>query len=185
MADHPPKLTDQQRRFVEEYAARPVASRAYRIAFPDAAPNSVRTLAARLLAKVHIRRAVKAAQRAQARRCRTDADRINRELAAVAFADPADAFDPDPTGGPCLPRRLHDIPADARRAIQSVKVKRRRIAGGGDEVYEVEEVEYKFAPKLDALDKLGKRLGLDAAGPAGGGVIQVEGNGRDRPGGET
>ena len=56
-----------------------------------------------------------------------------------------------------------------------------RIAGGGDEVYEVEEVEYKFASKLDALDKLCRKLGIYTDDPdvkAGNAVIEVEANGR-------
>jgi hypothetical protein len=118
-----------------------------------------------------------------AARVRVSKGRVLREVSAVAFADPADAFDPDPNGGPLLARPLHKIPAATRRAIQSVKVKRRRIAGNGSEVYEVEEVEYKFASKLDALDKLCKRLGFytdEANAPKDGkAVIILDDNGRD------
>jgi phage terminase small subunit len=192
MAADPPKLTEKQRRFVAEYAADPNATQAYLRAFGRLKSNGkTRSMkvasesARRLLAKPEIQAELEAANAEYAQRTRVSKQRVLREAAAVAFADPADAFDPDPQGGPLLARPLHQIPAATRRAIQSVKVKRRRIAGNKDEIYEVEEVEYKFASKLDALDKLCKRLGFysdEASGPKDGkAVIILEDNGRDGP----
>lgn len=190
MADPSPKLTEKQRRFVAEYAADPNAVQAYFRAYGRAkADGKTRSYGAtaesarQLLNKPEIQAELAHAQAEYARRTGVSKGRVLREVSAVAFADPADAFDPDPNGGPLLARPLHKIPAATRRAIQSVKVKRRRIAGNGSEVYEVEEVEYKFASKLDALDKLCKRLGFysdEATAPKDGrAVIAVEENGRD------
>lgn len=190
MADPSPKLTEKQRRFVAEYAADPNAVQAYFRAYGRTkADGKVRSYgvaaesARRLLQKPEIQAELGQAQAEYASRTRVSKGRVLREVSAVAFADPADAFDPDPNGGPLLARPLHKIPAATRRAIQSVKVKRRRIAGNGSEVYEVEEVEYKFASKLDALDKLCKRLGFysdEATAPKDGrAVIILDDNGRD------
>jgi phage terminase small subunit len=167
-----PALTLKQKRFIEEYACDGNATQAYFRAFGRTTSKGTRRsyLAAqvqssRLLLNPIVAAEVKAAQDAYAARIRVTKARVLKEVAAVAFADPADAFDPDPNGGPLVAKKLHDIPAATRRAIQSVKVKRRRIAGGGNEVYEVEEVEYKFASKMDALEKLFKKLGFYAGDP--------------------
>lgn len=186
MAEPRPKLTQKQRRFVAEYAADGNAVQAFFRAFGrvnrHGKPRSYRGAsveAARLLGNPDIQAELKAAEQEYAARVRVSRLRVLREVAAVAFADPADAFDPDPNGGPALARPLHAVPAATRRAIASVKVKRRRIAGGGSEVYEVEDVEYKFADKLAALDKLCKKLGFFApedpdAARAGGQQVPVE-----------
>lgn len=163
----PVKLTARQRRFVEEYAADPNATQAYFKAFGRTTSKGVRRTyksaqkaASRLVSNVIIQAEIEAANADHVAKTRVSKRRVISEIACVAFVDPADAFDRDPDGGPLIAKKLHDIPANTRRAIQSVKVKRRRIAGGGDEVYEVEEVEYKFSSKLDALEKLCKRLGF-------------------------
>lgn len=190
MADPSPKLTEKQRRFVAEYAADENAVQAYFRAFGrTTAKGTARSYraaqvnASKLLSTAIIQQELEKAREEYAARVRVSKGRVLREVSAVAFADPADAFDPDPNGGPLLARPLHKIPAATRRAIQSVKVKRRRIAGNGNEVYEVEEVEYKFASKLDALDKLCKRLGFysdEATAPKDGrAVIILDDNGRD------
>lgn len=160
-------LTARQKRFVEEYVIDRNAVQAYFRAFGRLKPSgktlSYRTAATqsqRLLQTPEIQAELKAAEREYQRRCRVDGLRILRAWVNIGFADPADAFDRDPQGGPLVARKLHDIPTPTRRAIQSVKVKRRRIAGNRDEVYEVEEVEYKFADRLAALAKLGEHLGL-------------------------
>jgi hypothetical protein len=59
-----------------------------------------------------------------------------------------------------VPIPLHRVPPAVRKTLQSVKVKRRRLKSAGGEVHEVEEVEYKAADRLAAIEKLGKQLGL-------------------------
>lgn len=163
----PKPLPEKELRFCAEYAADPNATQAYLRAFGPVSYRTAGTESHRLLKKPEVQAEVKAARLEYQRRCRVNGLRVVKELSCIAFADPADAFDPDPGGGPLVAKPLHQIPAATRRAIQSVKVKRRRIAGGGDEVYEVEEVEYKFASKDAALDKLSKHLGLYADRPGG------------------
>lgn len=178
------KLTARQKRFVEEYAAGDgnAVQAFFRAYGRTTSAGKRRTYKAaqvessKLLSKPIVDAEIRAAQAEYAARVRVSKLKVIREVAGVAFADPADAFDPDPNGGPLVAKPLHEIPAATRRAIQSVKVKRRRLAGSGKEVYEVEEVEYKFASKMDALDKLCKKLGFysDAPPPTPGGGLPVE-----------
>lgn len=165
------RLTLKQRRFVEEYSTDPNAVQAYFRAFGrntskgsrrsyDAASEQAR----RLLGKPEIQRELAVAQAAWQKRVAVDKARVLAELAAIAFADPGDVYEPDPdNNGLPAPKKWGDIPPATRKAIQSVKVKRKRLANDRDgTAWEVEEVEYRFHPKLDALDKLCKRLGLIA-----------------------
>lgn len=179
-------LTPNQRRFVAEYAIDRIATRAYLRAFGGGvAYKTAAEQARRLLEKPEIKAEVEAAIRDHARLCKVSALRVLREIAGVAFADVADAFADDAHTGLPAPRPLSQIPPGTRRAIQSVKVKRRRVRsdtrGDTREVEEVEEVEYRFASKLDALDKLCKHLGLTKDGAA---LEQLLGLLKDAPPGD-
>lgn len=177
-------LTAKQKRFVEEYAADPNATQAYFRAFgrytsagKKRSYRSAQKAASRLVSDVIISAEIEAANAAHARRIRISKARVLRELAALAFADPDDLYEPDPqNGGLAMPRAWRDIPPSTRKAVQSVKVKRRKLKQLGEDdgdgpaaVWEVEELEYRLHPKLDALDKLCKRLGLFATDDEGKG----------------
>lgn len=191
MSEGKPKtgLTPRQRRFVEEYVVDENGVQAYFRAFGRVTrggrPRSywgANTEARALLQNPSIVAELERVREAYRERVRVSKARVLRELALVAFADLGDAHRHDPATGQDVPLPLTQIPTPTRRAIQASKTKRRRIAQGGDEVYEVEEVEYKLASKLDALDKLCKKLGFYTDQPAAGGdkaVIEVEANGRD------
>lgn len=170
------KLTLKQRRFVEEYAGDPNGVQAYFRAFgrnkSDGKPRSydcASEQARRLLEKPEVQAELARAQEAWQLRVGVNKERVLSELAAVAFADPDDVYEADDdNGGLPRPRSWRDVSPAARKAIQSVKVKRKRLASDSDETaWEVEELEYRFHPKLDALDKLCKRLGLFVAEDAG------------------
>ena len=161
MAEAEPALTERQLRFCEEYASDPNASKAYRRAFGNCSYNTARTEGPKLLANPAIRAEIAAARAEYRRRVRVDATRVLRWLAEIASADPDDLYEPDDTNhGLPAPRPWRSIPPAARRTIASVKVKRRRLKGGGDEVWEVEELEYKTHSKDAAIDKLCRNLGL-------------------------
>ena len=93
----------------------------------------------------------KAGRAAQRRRTRVDADRVLRELAAVAFSDIGDLFDAD---GQPLPTHLID--PIARLAIESLTVARTVSATGAV----TETFRVKFWDKGKALDLLARHLGL-------------------------
>jgi phage terminase small subunit len=162
-------LTLKQRRFVEEYAADGNAVQAYFRAFGRETTKGNRrsyrgaqSQASVLLSNPIILAELEQANGEYARRVRVDKERVLAELAALAFSDPDDIYEPDPDNNDLpAPKRWRDIPAMARKAIQSVKVKRRRLKGDKDATaWEVEELEYRFHSKTDALDKLCKKLGF-------------------------
>lgn len=165
MADDSP-LTEKQLRFCHEYAADPVTVRAYRLAYPNVAYSTADVEGRRLLEDPRIQAEIAAARVAHQRACRVTAGRTLRALAAVAFADPADLFEEDADGA-LSPKRLSQVPPATRRAVQAIKVKRRRLKSDKDKTaWEVEEIEFKLADKMSALDKLCKYTGIAKDGAA-------------------
>lgn len=168
-------LTLKQRRFVEEYAADGIAVQAYFRAFGRSTSRGKRrtyrgaqNASSVLLSNPIIQAELAAAQDVWKKRIGIDKERVLNELAAVAFADADDVYEPDEANrGLPIPRPWRDIPPATRKAIQSVKIKRKRLVSDEDETaWEIEELEYRFHPKMDALDKLCKKLGLFADLPA-------------------
>lgn len=162
-------LTLKQRRFVEEYTADDGnAVQAYFRAFGRYTSKGTRrsykaaqASSSLLLSNPIIKAEVQAAQEAYAAKVRVSKLRVIRETAALAFADIGDLFERNPDGGLPRPRDWDDVPPATRKAVQSVKVKRRRLKSDDDATeWEVEEIDYKLYSKTDALEKLCKRLGL-------------------------
>lgn len=157
------RLRARHKRFLEEYVANDFnAVRAYMKVFRESSYSSAAEASSRLLKTVKIQEELKAIQDEYARQVRVSRAKVLKELAIVAFSDIGEAF--IPSANRCEPdsvRPLSRMRPTIRRAIQSAKTKKRRIRGkDGDVAEEVEEVEYKLYSKLDALDKLCKKLGL-------------------------
>lgn len=167
-------ITRKERKFVEEYAIDGNAVQSYFRAFGrntrTGSPRSYKAAAnsaKKLLEKGRIQVELTACKREHARQCGISARRVLRAIADAAFIDRSEAFELDPAnGGLPKPRPLNEIPPRVRRQIDGIKIKRRRIATEDDEIYEVEEVEYKFPNRMDALEKLTKHLGLTSDGSA-------------------
>lgn len=153
-------LSDKERLFVTEYLIDLNATRAYRAVWPDTSYGSARTQSARLLAKVHIKAEVRAAQADRRRRTRVTADKVVRELGRIAFADLVDLFNDDGSL-----RSIREVPLETRRAIQSIEVRRHQPATDSDRDPQT-IVRIKMEPKSPALEKLCKYLGLIQEIPA-------------------
>ncbi len=170
------QLTEQQLRFAHEYAADPNATQAYIQAFKGCAYNTARTEGAKLLANPRIEAEIAVARRAHQRKCRINGVRTLLQLGNVAFFDQAELFDADPENGNLpKPKPWNAITPAARRAIQSVKIKRRRLKSESGEMYDIEEIEYKMCDKMAAIDKLCRHLGItkDDATEAAAEVVKV------------
>jgi phage terminase small subunit len=148
------KLTPKQERFVEEYLIDGNGAQAAIRAGYSA--KDARTQASRFLStNVNIKAAIAAGQRTTSDKLDITKDRVLSELAAIAFSDPAGLYGPD---GNLL--AIKDMPENVRRAIASVKVNRQKSSSEGETLTEEHTVEIRHWPKVDALEKLARHLGL-------------------------
>lgn len=140
------KLTDKQRRFVDEYLIDLNATQA-----AIRAGYSVRTAneqGAQNLAKLSIQDAISRKMAARSRRTGVNQDRVVIELAKIAFAKMTDIVD-------SKGRIKEDASPDDLACIESIKYKESDNEYGGSV-----EREVKIASKLKALELLGKHLGM-------------------------
>ena len=142
MQHTPRKLTDRQRRFIEEYLVDLNAVQAaIRAGYAE---KSAHENAFRILRRPGVTKAVQAAMESRAARTRITQDRVLEELAAVAFFDPAEIASVPLSG----PEDFCRLPKHARGAIAGWGWNPR-----GDFMV-------KLVPKTPALIALAKHLGL-------------------------
>ena len=140
-------MTKKQVRFVEEYLVDLNATQAaIRAGYSSATAASI---GSENLKKPEIRACVDARLAILAKRTGVNEGRVLRELAKMAFVNPADIVDFD-TG-----MIREDATMDDTATIASIKVKR-MPSPHGDGI----EREIKVGDKLKALELLGKHLGL-------------------------
>lgn len=148
-----PTLTDQQRRFVEEYLVDCNATLAAGRAGYSA--RSARQAGARLRALPHVRRAVEAAMAARSDRLGVSQDRVVLELARLAFADMRD-FASWGDGGVRL-RPSEELTEDQAACVSEIV----ETPGKG--------VRVKLFGKQPALAALARHLGLREGSGKGAG----------------
>ena len=140
------KLTDKQKRFVEEYLIDLNATQAaIRAGY---SPNTARDMGCENLTKPNIANAIEQAIAEQSRRTGVTADRVIQELAKVAFLNITDVVDGNG-------RIRETATPEDKSCIESIKFKQSDNEYGGSV-----EREVKVASKLKALELLGKHLGL-------------------------
>src|SRR5262245_59196366 len=123
--DEPPAahtLTVRQQRFLCEYVACDFnGTRAYLKAFPTHTYSTARNESSKLLTNPDIEAELVAIRAELARTLRISSLKVLREIAAIAFVDIGEAFEPDPNGGMDRPRPLSQMRPAVRKAIKSVK----------------------------------------------------------------
>ena len=141
------KLTEKQKRFVEEYLIDLNATQAaIRAGY---SPNTARDIGCENLAKPNIRACIDKEIAERSKRTGINQDRVIRELARLAFVNANDVIDMEEA-------TLKDgATEDDTAAIASVKVKTIPTKEG-----EGIEREIKLTDKLKALELLGKHLGM-------------------------
>lgn len=140
------QLSDQRKRFVEEYLIDLNGTQA-----AIRAGYSVKTAqeqASRLLSNVMVQDAISKAMAARSKRTGVNQDRVVLELAKIAFVKMTDVVD---SNG----RIREDATDDDLACIESIKYKESDNEFGGSV-----EREVKIASKLKALELLGKHLGM-------------------------
>lgn len=137
------KLPEKQQRFVDEYLIDLNATQAaIRAGY---SPNTATEQASQLLTKLNIKAHVDAAIADRSKRTGVTQDRVVRELARLAFADPTQVVN-FRTG-----EVYGNLSEDDRAIIAGVKVK------DGDTFT---EREVKLTDKTRALELLGRHLGM-------------------------
>lgn len=140
------KLTDKQKKFVEEYLIDLNATQsAIRAGY---SPKTANEQGARLLANVSIQEAISKAMAERSRRTGVNQDRIVQELARIAFVKITDVVDPDGE----INTNASD---DDLACIESYKVEDSDSVNGSSSKREV-----KLASKIKALELLGKHVGM-------------------------
>lgn len=141
------KLNKKQQRFVDEYLIDLNATQAaIRAGY---SVNSARDIGCENLTKPNIQEAIAKAMAERSKRTGVNQDRVVLELARIAFANARDIINTEDGSV------RDDASEDDLACIQSVKVK----TMSGDKGYS-EEREVKLHNKMDALEKLGRHLGM-------------------------
>lgn len=140
-------MTKKQKRFVEEYLIDLNATQAaIRAGY---SPDSARDIGCENLTKPNIKAAIDKAEAERSRRTGINQDRVLREIAKLAFVNPVDVINMDTA-------TIHgEANRDDTACIASVKVKTIPTEDG-----EITEREVKTYNKLNALELLGKHLGM-------------------------
>lgn len=171
-------LTDQQRRFVDEYMVDMNATQA-----AIRAGYSPRTtgLYTAVLKRPHIRAAVDAAIAERGERTKVTADLVVRELARIAFANPLDYLSIGEDGLPKVD--LSAVRRDQAAGLSRISIEYFRDSDGRA-TGAVRKVSVSLADKRAALVDLGKHLGifrerLEITGAGQGPLMIVTGVPRD------
>jgi phage terminase small subunit len=137
------ELTLKQRRFAEEYCIDLNATAAYIRAGYSARDNSAEAAASRLLSNVKVQKVVEEKQKEIAKQCEVTAEKVIREISAVAFSDVRKLFKED--GSLKSIHQLDDATAAAIASIEVDQTGARKI---------------KVWDKNSAQERLCKHLGL-------------------------
>lgn len=154
------KLTEKQKRFIEEYLIDLNATQAaIRAGY---SPNSARDIGSENLTKPDIRARIDEALAERSKRTGINADRVLREIARIAFVNAADVINFDSA------TIAEGASEDDTAAIASVKVKTIPTEDG-----EGVEREIRLCDKLKALELCGKHLGMFKDNPEANAPVTV------------
>lgn len=162
------ELTPKQRRFAAEYCVDLNTKAAYLRAGYRARGNSAEAAASRLLSNVKVQQAIAQKQKELAAKCDVMAERVIREVSALAFSDMRKLFNADGSL-----KSIHELDDATAAAIASIEVG--EIKGGGEVVGQVRKI--KVWDKNSAQERLCKHLGLFREGnsqtPTGPNKIEI------------
>ena len=150
-------LTDKQKRFCEEYIIDLNATQAALRAGYCA--KTVNPQGSQNLAKLSIQQEIKRLKAERSERTQVKADDVVLELAKVAFSNIEDYLTVDEDGETRL-KSFEDIERNVLAAIESIKISTTK---NKDDSREYTTTQFKLHSKLNALEQLGKHLGVYGA----------------------
>ncbi len=152
-----PRLTERQRRWVEEYLADPNGTlAALRAGY---APISAKQQGTENLANPVLRQILDQERQARAIRMRVEADRVVEELMYVGLSDIRDVVTWDVEGKPTF-CPAEDLSPGMARAISAIHFTEKTSSLDGQTLATTREIMFRFHDKKGALDSLMKHLGL-------------------------
>lgn len=141
------RLTNKQKRFIEEYLVDLNATQAaIRAGY---SPETAKEIGCENLTKPNIKNEIDKAIAERSRRTGINQDRVLREIAKIAFVNPSDVINFNQA---TVKENASD---DDLAVISGVKIKSIPTDDG-----DIQEREVKLYDKLKALDMLGKHLGM-------------------------
>lgn len=152
-------LTAKQDRFIDEYLIDFNATQAaIRAGYSKKTGYSI---GQQLLKKPEIQEELKKRQKKLQLKTGITQERVLKEMAICAFADPQNYFEVQDDGSIRL-KTFDEMPPDSQRAIASVKEVQRILGSGegGKDMTLEKRREYKFHSKTKNLENLGRHLGL-------------------------
>ncbi|HUU16524.1 MAG TPA: terminase small subunit [Sedimentisphaerales bacterium] len=148
------KLTDKQERFCQEYIIDLNATQAaIRAGYSK---KTARIKGCQLLTKVNIQNKIQKLKAERSDRVQIEADSVVKELAIVAFSNIRDYLTVDEDGDVFL-KGFDKIDAEKLAAIESIKTNTTSNKGGNREYT---TTQFKLHSKLNALEQLGRHLGI-------------------------
>lgn len=141
------KLTDKQKRFVDEYLVDLNATQAAIRAGYSA--KTAEWIGPQLLGKTHVSEVIRDRQQARADRTEITQDRVLKELARIAFGDPRKVMTWGPHGVTLIDSKTL---TDDEAAMVSEASETQSLNGGS--------IKMKLNDRLKALEMLGRHLGM-------------------------
>jgi phage terminase small subunit len=154
-------LNPKQNAFVREYIKDYCGTKA--VIRAGYSKKAAKEIAYDLLTKTHIQGAVTREERKLQNRFIVTKERILKELALVGYSDLGEYVDVDATGKVTI-NKMADLPPQISRALKSIKSKTdtriERVDGFQVGEIEKEQIEVVLHDKIQALNLMGKEIGL-------------------------
>ena len=148
-----PKLTEKQKKFINEYLIDLNGTQAaIRAGYSSKTANRI---AAENLARPVIQKALSLRIRDREKRTEITQDRVLQEYARLGFFDPRKLFKADGS-----PKDITDLDDDTAAVLAGLEVMELYEGRGDDRVFVGHLKKYKLADKKGALDSLAKHLGM-------------------------
>lgn len=149
------KLTNKQRRFVEEYLVDLNATEAARRAGYKGNEATLASVGSENLGKPYISSFIQEEMARRSERTQITQDRVLQEIARIAFLDPRKLFDKE---GKPIP--ISDLDDDTAAAIAGLDVLEQYEGSGQDRQFVGYVKKIKLCDKNSALEKLCRHLGM-------------------------